>query len=86
MTKGLSKAYGWHKESRELLFNVSSSTRTGYIKYTQCVTVGVCTICEKAEELLAAGFVNAEGLYGFKRLGKNMKEKSVGILLNTVMK
>lgn len=39
MTKGLSKAYGWHKESRQLLFTVSSSTGTGYIKYTQCVTV-----------------------------------------------
>lgn len=51
-----------------------------------CDGGGVCTICEKAEELLAAGFVNAERLHGFKRLGKNVKEKSVGILLNTVMK
>ena len=54
--------------------------------YTVCGRGGICTICEKAEELLATGFVNAERLYGFKELGKNMKEKFVGILLNTVTK
>lgn len=32
------------------------------------------------------GFVNAERFYGFKELGKKMEEKSVDILLNTVMK
>lgn len=38
MTEGLSKAYGWHKECRELLFTVSSHIGTGYTKYTRCVT------------------------------------------------
>lgn len=43
-------------------------------------------MCEKGEELLATGFVNAEILHGFKESGKNMEEKYITILLNTVMK
>lgn len=36
----LSKTYGWHKESRELLFTVSPNFGTRCIKYTVCDSEG----------------------------------------------
>lgn len=47
---------------------------------------GEVSTCDKAEELFAIGLVNAKRLYGFQDFREKIKEKSIGILLNTVTK